>query len=41
MQVTRYSDDVMQAQRTHDGIMHQSLTRRRAQYWRTKRNVEF
>ena len=26
MQVTRYSDDVIQAQRTHDGIMLQSLT---------------
>ena len=25
MQVTSYSDDVIQAQRTHDGIMHQSL----------------
>ena len=25
MQVTRYSDDVIQAQLTHDGIMHQSL----------------
>ena len=25
MQVTCYSDDVIQAQRTHDGIMHQSL----------------
>ena len=25
MQVTRYSDDIIQAQRTHDGIMHQSL----------------
>ena len=25
MQVTRYSDDVMQAQRTHGGIMHQSV----------------
>ena len=24
MQATRYSDDVIQAQRTHDGIMHQS-----------------
>ena len=22
MQVTRYSDDVIQAQRTHDGIVH-------------------
>ena len=26
MQVTRYSDDVIYAQRTHGGIMHQSLT---------------
>ena len=25
MQVTCYSDDVIQAQRTNDGIMHQSL----------------
>ena len=25
MQVTRYSDDVIQAQRTHDGIVHRSL----------------
>ena len=25
MQMTRYSDDVMQAQRTHGGIMHQSF----------------
>ena len=25
MQVTRYSDDAIQAQRTHDGIMHQPL----------------
>ena len=25
MQVTRYSDDVMQAQCTHDGIMYQWL----------------
>ena len=25
MQVTRYSDDVIHAQSTHDGIMHQSL----------------
>ena len=25
MQLTRYSDDVIQAQRTHGGIMHQSL----------------
>ena len=25
MQVTSNSDDVIQAQRTHDGIMHQSL----------------
>ena len=24
MQVARYSDAVIQAQRTHDGIMHQS-----------------
>ena len=25
MHVTRYSDDVIQAQRTHDGIIHRSL----------------
>ena len=25
MQVARYSDNDIQAQRTHDGIMHQSL----------------
>ena len=25
MQVTRYSDDFIQAQRTHDGIVHRSL----------------
>ena len=25
MQVTRYSDDVIKVQRTHDGIIHQSL----------------
>ena len=25
MQETRYSDDVIQAQRTHDGIVHRSL----------------
>ena len=25
MQVTRYSDVIIQAQRTHGGIMHQSL----------------
>ena len=25
MQVTRYSNDVIQAQRTHDGIVHRSL----------------
>ena len=25
MQVTRYSDDVIQVQLTHDGIIHQSL----------------
>ena len=25
MKTTRYSDDAIQAQRTHDGIIHQSL----------------
>ena len=25
MQVTRYPNDVMHAQRTHDGIVHRSL----------------